>query len=153
MKRGVLLLFCWIVAAVGAAGAQAFGPYESVSSPSGQFVAIAGIARTEVGPSARMRLRVLVTDVVSLRVEQVLTWLKEPWCVMWSSERTILACGRREEAATPEPFVVLAFEVDKDGRVIERSPSDAEMAQARAAFDSKAKRPNKAPATVLIKQD
>jgi hypothetical protein len=49
------------------------------------------------------------------------------------------------EAATLEPFVVLAFEVNKDGRVIERPPSDAEDAQARAAFDAKQKRPNKTP--------
>ena len=73
------------------------GIYQSSTSPSHQFVALSGIGMADVSPSLRMRLRVIIIELTTVRVQQITPWLTGEWAVAWAPNDILLICGQNDE--------------------------------------------------------
>jgi hypothetical protein len=134
----------WVSAALDAAeetvAAQKYvGSYGSSPSPSGEMIALSGIALGEVGPSFRMRLRVLLVHVRGPSVEEILTWVEGDCVVVWAPGNVLIVCGTPDDINNPAIHIILAYECDPYGKGMAtmRIPSEAEKVLARKAFHGK----------------
>src|ERR1035438_4296559 len=133
----------WVSAALDAAeetvAAQKYvGSYGSSPSPSGEMIALSGIALGEVGPSFRMRLRVLLVHVRGPSVEEILTWVEGDCVVVWAPGNVLIVCGTPDDINNPAIHIILAYECDPYGKGMAtmRIPSEAEKVLADCRFPS-----------------
>lgn len=136
------LCFCCIFVTAHEVSAEAgiadINQYESTTSPSRRFVALAGIGLADVSPSVRMRLRLLVLDLPTTQVQQVLPWVRGPWVVIWGPNDVLLVCGTSEESIEGhESYEISAHQFVPFAKVVHRKATEAEIALVRAAFHRK----------------
>jgi hypothetical protein len=110
--------------------------YEAVQSGSGKYIALSGIGLSDVSPSFRMRLRVLVVTLGLDEVQRIWTGLKAKWTVTWAPGDVLVIVGD-DGLAESRQYRYKAYYFDGEGRVREREATSVEMELVRAAFEKK----------------
>jgi hypothetical protein len=81
-----------------------------------------------------MRLRVLVLDLSTVRVRQILPWVEGDWVVVWAANDVLLICGRSDQGAAYE---ISAHQFSHSGEVTHRAATAEERKIAVQAFEAK----------------
>src|SRR5206468_11486712 len=83
--------------AASSSDAKPINRYESIQSPSGHYVALSAIGLGEVRPGFRMRMRILLVDIVQVRVAPIWPMLHSEWAVTWAPGDVLIAFGLDDE--------------------------------------------------------
>ena len=112
--------------------------YESFTSPSRKFIAMAGVGIADVSPSIRMRLRVLVLELSTCRVQQILPWVQGPCVAVWAQNDVLVICGRSDQSDEKhEIYEISAHQFRPFLKVEHRKATEDEKKLIQAAFFKK----------------
>ena len=105
--------------------------YQCLASPSRTMIALCGIGLGDVGPSWRMRLRIVVVHMWhDATVETIFPWLHGNWAAAWAPHDVLVVCGTSEDSVN----LIYAYDFPQPKPAVERIATDEEKKIFRDVF-------------------